>query len=134
LNDKPLICGCQSARCLWATKPFKQMTIFNPFGKTKAAGRPIPMTDNVSSRLKRRVKEAERLATPFAFPSAHDVQMPIGSMKKAHQTAMYRAKIEGRFRLYDLRHTCATRAAASDMNLPTLAAILGYTNIQMTMR
>lgn len=59
---------------------------------------------------------------------------PIGSVKKAHQAAMDRAKTEDRFRLYELRHTFATRAAASDMSLPTLAAILGHTNIQMTMR
>ena len=96
---------------------FKQMTIFNPFGKTKAARRTIPMTDNVSSLLKRRVKESERLATPFVFPSPNNVQTPIGSVKKAHQAAMDRANIKDRFRLYDLRHTFATRAAASDMNL-----------------
>ncbi|HEY6442231.1 MAG TPA: tyrosine-type recombinase/integrase [Candidatus Acidoferrales bacterium] len=113
---------------------FKPMTIFNPFGKTKAARRSIPMTDNVSSRLKRHVKEAERLTTPFVFPSPHNVQTPIGSVKKAHQAAIDRADIRPRFRLYDLRHTFATRTAASDMNLPTLAAILGHTNIQMTMR
>jgi integrase len=113
---------------------FTQMTIFNPFGKTKAARRMIPMTDNVSSLLKRHVKEAERLATLFVFPSPNNVQMPIGSVKKAHRSAVDRAEIKPHFRLYDLRHTFATRAAASDMNLPTLAAILGHTNIQMTMR
>jgi len=56
---------------------FEQMTIFNPFGKTKAARRAIPMTDNVSSLLKRRLKEAERQATPFMFPSPNNVQTPI---------------------------------------------------------
>jgi integrase len=113
---------------------FKQMTIFNPFGKTNAARRTIPMTGNVSSLLKRRVKEAERLATPFVVPSPQNVQTPIGSVKKAHQAAIDRADIKPRLRLYDLRHTFATRAAASDMNLPTLAAILGHANIQMTTR
>jgi integrase len=113
---------------------FKQKTIFNPFGKTKAARRTIPMTDNVSSLLKRRVKEVVRLGTPLVFPSPHNVQKPIGSVKKAHRAAATRAEIKGTFRLYDLRHTFATRAAASDMSLPTLAAILGHANIQMTMR
>jgi integrase len=88
---------------------FKQMTIFNPFGKTKAARRAIPMTENVSSRLKRRLKESERLTTPFVFPSPHNTQTPIGSVKKAHRAAIDRAEIKPRFRLYDLRHTFATR-------------------------
>jgi integrase len=113
---------------------FKQKTILNPFGKTKAARRAIPITDEVSSLLKRRAKEAERLATPFVFPSPLNAQRPIGSVKKAHRAAATRSSIKGHFRLYDLRHTFATRAAAAEISLPTLAAILGHSSIQMTMR
>jgi integrase len=113
---------------------FKQKIIFNPFGKTKAARRTIPMTDDASALLKRRVNESELLKTPFVFPSPLNVGKPIASVKKAHRAAAIRANIKGRFRLYDLRHTFATRAAAADMSLPTLAAILGHATIQMTMR
>jgi integrase len=38
------------------------------------------------------------------------------------------------FRLYDLRHTWATRAAESGIGLVTLAALLGHSKIQMVLR
>jgi integrase len=113
---------------------FKQKSIFNPNGKTKAARRTIPMTDDVLSLLKLRVKEAARLGAPYVFPSPHDIQRPIGSVKKAHSGAVRRANITRHFRLYDLRHTFATRAAASGVDLPTLSSLLGHASILMTMR
>ena len=113
---------------------FKQKTIFNPCGKTKAARRTIPMTDDALSLLKVRVKKATNLGTPYLFRSRHDVQQPIGSVKKAHSAAVKRAKIQRYFRLYDLRHTFATRAVDAGTDLPTLSSLLGHASILMTMR
>jgi integrase len=113
---------------------FKQKTIVNPYGKTKAARRSIPMTDDILSILRRRVKETTKPSTPYVFPSRHDDQKPIGSVKKAHGAAVKRAKLERHFRLYDLRHTFATRAVASGADLPTLSSLLGHASILMTMR
>jgi integrase len=112
----------------------RQKTIFNPFGKTKAARRTIPMTDDVACLLKARIKKLEKKETPFVFPSPYNFQKPIGSVKKAHRSAVIRAKIKGHFRLYDARHTFATRAVASGADLPTLSALLGHAGILMTMR
>jgi integrase len=113
---------------------FKQKAIFNPYGKTKAARRTIPMTDDVLSLLKLRVNKAVKRATPYLFPSRHDNQKPVGSVKKAHSAAVKRAKIQRYFRLYDLRHTFATRAVDAGTDLPTLSSLLGHASILMTMR
>jgi integrase len=113
---------------------FRQKSIFNPFGKTKPARRTMPMTDDVISLLRVRVKESSGKETPFEFPSPYDIQKPIGSVKNAHSAAVERAKIKQHLRLYDLRHTFASRAVASGADLSTLSALLGHTSILMTMR
>jgi integrase len=92
------------------------------------------MTEVALSLLKLRVKEATKLGTPYVFPSPRDVRRPIGSVKKAHSAALNRAEMARRFRLYDLSHTFATRAAASGTDLPTLSSLLGNASILMTMR
>jgi integrase len=110
---------------------FTARTIFNPFGKTKAARRKVTMTEDICAMLKERVRDAKG---PFIFPAKANSERPIGSVRKAHDAAVEKAGIKEHFRLYDLRHTFATRAVAAGVDLPTLSAILGHTSIQMTMR
>ena len=55
-------------------------------------------------------------------------------MRKAYDGAVRRAEVKPAFRLYDLRHTYASRAVMAGVDLPTLGALLGQTTIQMTMR
>lgn len=54
-------------------------------------------------------------------------------MNNAHDRALKRSGLRP-FRLYDLRHTWATRAAMSGIDLVTLAAMLGHSRIQMVLR
>jgi integrase len=63
---------------------------------------------------------------------------PIVKLNNAHYGALKRAKkvnagFKG-FRLYDLRHTFATRAAEAGVDLVILAAVLGHGRAQMVMR
>jgi integrase len=108
-----------------------QRTIFNPFGKTETARRKLAMTEDVFQIMKHRITNSKGR---YVFASPDDLTRPIGSVRKAHDAAVRRAGIKPVFRLYDLRHTYASRAAMAGVDLPTLAALLGHTNIQMTMR
>jgi integrase len=114
-----------------ANLDFSTRTIFNPFGKTRVARRKLMMTEEIFNLLKTRSSETK---SQFVFPSEDDPERHIQSVRKAHNAAIRRAQIKPTFRLYDLRHTYASRAVMAGVDLPTLAALLGHTKIQMTMR
>jgi integrase len=103
--------------------------IFNPHGKTKAARRWIALTMTAHGILARRMIGAQ----DYLFPCETDVTRPIPKVNNAHDRAVRDSKVAA-FRLYDLRHTWATRAAMSGIDLVTLAAMLGHSRIQMVLR
>jgi integrase len=96
-----------------------QRTIFNPFGKTASAKRKLTMTNDVWSILQRRAVLSK---SPYIFSSPDKPEKPIGSVRKAHDAAIRRAKITPGFRLYDLRHTYASRAVMAGVVWPSRAA------------
>jgi integrase len=104
--------------------------LFNPHGKTKAARRRVPLTTAARGVLSRRM---DGLETPFLFPCETDAARPVPKMNNAHDRAVRDSKVSP-FRLYDLRHTWATRAAEAGIDLVTLAALLGHSKIQMVLR
>jgi integrase len=104
--------------------------LFNPCGKTKAAKRKIPLTTAAAEVLQRRLKAAHGL---YVFPRPKDPSRPITKLNATHNRAVGRAGVPW-FRLYDLRHTFATRAVEAGIDLITLAAILGHSRIQMVQR
>jgi hypothetical protein len=50
-----------------------------------------------------------------------------------HDTALKKSKVK-KFRLYDLRHTWATRGVEAGVDLVTLAALLGHSKLTMVQR
>ena len=65
--------------------------------------------------------------------TAKNASTHILKLNNAHRGAIHRSRLEP-FRLYDLRHTFATRAAEAVVDLVTLASLLGHSRIQMVMR
>jgi integrase len=104
--------------------------LFIPFGKTKAARRRVPLTTTARNVLTRRMAG---LKTPFLFPCDTDPARPVPKVNNAHDRAVKESMV-AKFRLYDLRHTWATRAAESGIDLVTLASLLGHSKIQMVLR
>jgi integrase len=112
--------------------------VLNPFGKTKAARRKIPLSETASAVLRGRLNDA-KIKGEYLFPGrvvegmeAEDAG-PIVKVNAAHTATRIRSKVAA-FRLYDLRHTWATRSAMAGVDLVTLAAMLGHSRIQMVLR
>lgn len=107
--------------------------IFNPHGKTPAARRKLPLSQRAAEVLRRRLEYSN---CDFVFPTTRggkDPAKPIIKLNAAHRGAVKRAGVEP-FRLYDLRHTFATRATEAGVDLVTLAALLGHSRVQMVLR
>jgi integrase len=94
--------------------------VFVPFGKTKAARRRVNLTRAAVEVLRRREVDAKGRCL---FPHQRDSDRPMLKVNNAHSGALRRSGVAP-FRLYDLRHTWATRAVMCGVDLVTLAAML----------
>jgi integrase len=99
-------------------------------GKTKAARRRVYLTEKAKAVLTRR---ASSFTGENLFPHLDtDGNAPTNSLSYVHAEVMEKLGFD--FRIYDCRHTFASRAVESGIDLVTLAAILGHTNLKMLTR
>ena len=103
--------------------------LFNPYGKTKAARRKVWLNDTACGVLSRRL---DKIDGDYLFPGRVEGK-PIVKVNNAHTATRKRCDVAP-FTLYSLRHTWATRAAESGVDLVTLAAMLGHSKINMVLR
>lgn len=99
-------------------------------GKTKAAARRVYLTEKAKAVL---IRRAERLTGENLFPHLDtDGNPPTKPLTYIHREVVEKLGFD--FRIYDARHTFASRAIESGIDLVTLAAILGHTNLKMLTR
>ncbi len=84
--------------------------------------RVVPMPKFLNSQIKERLQNTYYLFPMKSDPKRH---IPPQMIDKAWQEAKRLAKIQGRLRFHDLRHSCATRTAKSGMNPAVACTILG---------
>lgn len=107
-------------------------------GKSKNAHRKLKMTDESFRVFERRLS----IPSMWVFPSSKN-DGPRTTLQKAHIRATRgkknnKGQYEGgcgiECRLYDMRHTFATRFALAGGSLPALAKILGHADLSLLMR
>jgi hypothetical protein len=103
--------------------------LFNSHGKTKAARRKVWLNVTASAVLSRRLDTIEG---NYVFPGRVEGK-PIVKVNNAHTATLKRCGV-AHFTLYSLRHTWATRAAESGVDLVTPAAMLRHSKINIVLR
>jgi integrase len=99
-------------------------------GKTKSSIRRVHLSDKAKKVLTARISkfDGENL-----FPQNDvDGEKATATLNHLHLTTIRRLGLN--FRLYDCRHTFATRALESGVNLLVLSSILGHANLKMVSR
>lgn len=97
-------------------------------GKSAAAKRTLNLTGEAYTILMRRLPGD----SPWFFPSKKRPGRHITKLNNPHQRVL--AKIKLNADLYDFRHTFATRAGQSGMDIKTLADILGHASLRTVAR
>ncbi|MDQ3490447.1 MAG: site-specific integrase, partial [Acidobacteriota bacterium] len=99
-------------------------------GKTKSSIRRVHLSERARAVLSYRMK---RFDGENLFPQNEtDGQIATSSLNNLHLKTI--RLLNYSFRLYDCRHTFATRALESGVDLLTLASILGHANLKMVSR
>ncbi|HLM62337.1 MAG TPA: site-specific integrase, partial [Pyrinomonadaceae bacterium] len=99
-------------------------------GKTKSSNRKVWLSDKALKVLRSRL---ERFKGVFLFPKYEtDGAEATHQLNPQHRETLDRVNLK--FRLYDLRHSFATRALEDGTDLLTLASMLGHANLDQVSR
>jgi len=110
----------------WSDVDLKQrrITLHAAFTKTGQT-RHIPINDKLAEVL-----SMQKSKVGFLFPSA-DPTKPVVTVQKAWRNLKKAAKLTN-FRLYDCRHTFASKLVMRGVDLYTVSELLGHSSVEMT--
>ncbi|MFN2531114.1 MAG: tyrosine-type recombinase/integrase [Pyrinomonadaceae bacterium] len=110
------------------------MAISSPVWQDNGSQTQVPLSERATAVLLRRLEKVEG---EFLFPG-RETDQPVIKVNRAHVGTLARVNLLRsetnqspipHFRIYDLRHTWATRGAMAGIDLVTLAAMLGHYRI-----
>lgn len=110
----------------WSDVDFQAGTVHIRGTKTDSSDRFIPFSAGFRTRLLEQQRKAES-----DYIIEYNGQ-PVKSVKRAWATALTRAKITYRVRLYDVRHLFATTMLAEGADLAAVSKLLGHASIRTT--
>jgi integrase len=128
-----LDCGCRPSELYQLRRENVDLdaeTIFIPKGKSKSARRTLPLTRRAVETLKARLGEG---SGDWVFPDSRDSSKPMTDASYQHECAMEASGIPPA-RLYDCRHTFATRFAEATGDLVALVALMGHQDLSQVLR
>jgi len=94
--------------------------------------REVPLNDAAREVLEI-LSEQRNADVPWVFPSPDNPSHPLTDIKFSWHSALVRAGVKD-FHFHDLRHTFASHMVMAGVDLPTVASLLGHSDIKMTMR
>jgi len=110
--------------------------------KTPRSRRTIPLSPTLLKQLsehKRRQAE-ERLRAgsewqnnDLVFPKWHGGPLELATLRLWFRAALKRAEVPQHFRLYDLRHSCASLLMAEGLNPKVVSERLGHASVAITL-
>jgi integrase len=124
-----LDCGARKNELLtlrWSDVSIEEGVItFRALNTKTARARKVPVSDRLRAELQRIKNDSEPDSDALVFNPC--------SLQKHFQAALLSAGIDN-FRWHDMRHSFASRLAHSGMSISELAALLGHSQIQTTLR